>query len=108
LEEIAQPSVPNTHVVELGIGPGYMARHILERNEKISYEGVDFSEVFFEIAKETFGDLMHRVSQAGSTGVGSAGAGSAGSGSKNDMRNISPGEANYIGLREWLAESRRS
>jgi SAM-dependent methyltransferase len=61
LEEIAQPSVPNTHVVELGIGPGYMARHILERNEKISYEGVDFSEVFFEIAKETVGDLMHRV-----------------------------------------------
>ncbi len=61
LDQIAQPGVPNTHVVELGIGPGYMARHILERNGKISYEGVDFSEVFFEIAKETVGDLMHRV-----------------------------------------------
>ena len=60
-DEIARPSVPNTHVVELGIGPGYMARHILERNEEISYEGVDFSDVFFEIAKETVGDLMHRV-----------------------------------------------
>ena len=61
LDQIAQPGVPNTHVVELGIGPGYMARHILERNGKISYEGVDFSEVFFEIAKETVGELMHRV-----------------------------------------------
>ena len=47
LNQIAQPGVPNTHVVELGIGPGYLARHILERNEMISYEGVDFSKVFF-------------------------------------------------------------
>ncbi len=61
LDQIAQPGVSNTHVVELGIGPGYMARHILERNGKISYEGVDFSDVFFQIAKETVGDLMHRV-----------------------------------------------
>ena len=61
LDRITRPGVPNTHVVELGIGPGYMARHILERNGEISYEGVDFSEVFFEIAKETVGDLMHRV-----------------------------------------------
>jgi SAM-dependent methyltransferase len=61
LDQIAQPSFPNIHVVELGIGPGYMARHILERNGKISYEGVDFSDVFFEIAKETVGELMHRV-----------------------------------------------
>ena len=61
LDQIARPGVPNTHVVELGIGPGYMARHILERNGKISYEGVDFSEVFFEIAKETLDDMMHRV-----------------------------------------------
>ena len=61
LHQIAQLGVPNAHVVELGIGPGYMARHILERNGKISYEGVDFSDVFFQVAKETVGDLMHRV-----------------------------------------------
>ena len=61
LDQIARPDLPNTHVVELGLGPGYMARHILERNRKVSYEGVDFSEVFFEIAKETVGDLMDRV-----------------------------------------------
>jgi len=61
LDQIRQPSVPNPHVLELGIGPGYMARHILERNQAITYEGLDFSEVFFEVAKETVGDMLHRV-----------------------------------------------
>ena len=61
LDQITRAGVGNPHVVELGIGPGYMARHILERNATISYEGVDFSDVFFAIAKETVGDLLHRV-----------------------------------------------
>jgi SAM-dependent methyltransferase len=61
LQQISRPSLPSAHVVELGIGPGYMARHILERSQAISYEGVDFSEVFLEVAKETLGGLMHRV-----------------------------------------------
>lgn len=61
LEQIRTPGVPNCHVVELGIGPGYMARHILERNHAITYEGLDFSEVFFEIAKETVGDMLPRL-----------------------------------------------
>lgn len=61
LGQIREPTVPDKHVVELGLGPGYMARHILERNQVISYEGVDFSEEFFEIAKKTIGELMPRV-----------------------------------------------
>jgi SAM-dependent methyltransferase len=61
LGEIGRPSVPNAHVVELGIGPGYLARHILQRNPRITYEGLDFSEAFFEIARETIGDLAHRM-----------------------------------------------
>jgi cyclopropane fatty-acyl-phospholipid synthase-like methyltransferase len=61
LDQISQRSVQNPHVLELGIGPGYMARHILERNQTITYEGLDFSEVFFEIARETVGDMLHRV-----------------------------------------------
>ena len=62
LREIAAPGLPNAHVVELGLGPGYMARHILERNKAVSYEGVDFSEVFFDVARGTIGaDLMRRV-----------------------------------------------
>ncbi len=61
LDQIHQPGVPNSHVVELGIGPGYMARHILQRDATISYEGLDFSEVFFDIARETVGDMLPRV-----------------------------------------------
>jgi hypothetical protein len=36
LEHVSAPGLPNAHVVELGLGPGYMARHILERNPTIS------------------------------------------------------------------------
>jgi len=61
LDQISQRSLQNPHVLELGIGPGYMARHILERNQTITYEGLDFSEVFFEIARETVGDMLRRV-----------------------------------------------
>jgi SAM-dependent methyltransferase len=51
----------NTHVLELGLGPGYMARHILDRNDTINYEGLDFSEVFFDVARKTIGESMPRV-----------------------------------------------
>ena len=47
--------------LELGLGPGYMARHVLERNSTIRYEGLDFSEVFFEVAQRTIGAFMPRV-----------------------------------------------
>ena len=42
LDQIRQPRVPNPHVLELGIGPGFMARHILERHQTITYEGLIF------------------------------------------------------------------
>ncbi len=42
-------------------GPATWARHILERDRKINYEGIDFSDAFFEVAKETVGDLLHRI-----------------------------------------------
>ena len=61
LEQITRPTVPLKHVVELGIGPGYMARHILERNDEVTYEGVDFSDAMFDIARDTIGHLMARV-----------------------------------------------
>ncbi len=60
-EEIEKLSKRDAHVVELGVGPGYMARHILQRNVNVSYEALDFSIEFLEIARETIGDLAHRV-----------------------------------------------
>ena len=38
-----------------------MARHLLERNPTISYEGLDFSEVFFDVARKTIGSYMPRM-----------------------------------------------
>lgn len=61
LAHISRSGLPNPHVVELGLGPGYMARHILERNDRITYEGLDFSEVFFEVAKKTIGPNLARI-----------------------------------------------
>lgn len=65
LEQISKPGLPIPHVLELGLGPGYMARHILERNEAITYEGLDFSEVFFDVARKIIGTSMPRVTLTG-------------------------------------------
>ena len=47
---------------KLGIGPGYMAHHILERDPVITYEGLDFSDVLHQRRpQETLCDLMSRV-----------------------------------------------
>jgi SAM-dependent methyltransferase len=59
LEQIS--TLSNPHVLELGLGPGYMARHILQRNSRLSYEGLDFSDVFFDVAKKTIGGDLSRM-----------------------------------------------
>jgi SAM-dependent methyltransferase len=61
LRHISTTSLPNSHVVELGLGPGYMARHILERNSSVSYEGLDFSDAFLDVAKQIIGEYLPRV-----------------------------------------------
>ena len=61
LGQIEQFCKPDAHVLELGTGPGYMARHILERNNRVSYEALDFSDAFIDVARQTIGDLASRV-----------------------------------------------
>lgn len=60
-EHMTLPGATGAHVLELGLGPGYMARHILERNTSITYEGLDFSDVFFDVARKTIAGYMTRV-----------------------------------------------
>lgn len=62
LAQIGQLRASDPNILELGLGPGYMARHILERHQTLRYEGLDFSVVFFEVAKRTLGKLEARVS----------------------------------------------
>jgi SAM-dependent methyltransferase len=61
LDQIRQLPMSDPNVLELGLGPGYMARHILERHRTLRYEGLDFSAVFFEVARRTLGELESRV-----------------------------------------------
>ena len=61
LGQIEKVCKPDAHVLELGTGPGYMARHILERNKLVSYEARDFSDAFMNVAKQTIRDLTPRV-----------------------------------------------
>lgn len=61
LDQIRRLDIPDANVLELGIGPAYMARHILERESMVQYEGLDFSEAFFDVARKTLGPLSERV-----------------------------------------------
>jgi SAM-dependent methyltransferase len=59
--QIRQLPIDKPNVLELGLGPGYMARHILERDQALQYEGLDFSTAFFDVAKRTLGDLASQT-----------------------------------------------
>src|SRR5665213_3105319 len=56
LAQIRELPANDPNILELGLGPGYMARHILERHQTLRYEGLDFSAEFFEVAKRTLGE----------------------------------------------------
>ena len=49
-------------VVELGIGPGYLAHHLLSEMPQIQYFGVDYSGPMIEIARERLGMYSDRIS----------------------------------------------
>jgi SAM-dependent methyltransferase len=51
LQELADRLPPGTHLVELGLGPGYLAEHLLQRLPGVRYTGVDFSEPMLTIAQ---------------------------------------------------------
>lgn len=62
LDQVLALGIPDPAILELGIGPAYMARHIVERAPPVQYEGLDFSDVFFDVARHTLGPLAARVS----------------------------------------------
>jgi SAM-dependent methyltransferase len=52
VQQIEHVGGKNAHVLELGIGPGFLAHHILDNLPDITYEGLDFSKSMLEIAKK--------------------------------------------------------
>ena len=61
LQELQSAVPPGGLVVELGIGPGYLARHLLEAAPEISYCGVDFSAPMLELAQGRLADWADRL-----------------------------------------------
>jgi len=70
IARLADGPLPARHIVELGIGPGYLAQRLLQALPDVTYEGVDFSEPMLEIAarrlrahagriRYTRADLLH-------------------------------------------------
>jgi SAM-dependent methyltransferase len=55
---VAQPSV-----LELGSGPGFLARRVLEAIPTVEYTMLDFSPAMHELAREYLGPLAHMVRQ---------------------------------------------
>ncbi len=63
VEQLTNRALPSNHIVELGIGPGYLALEILGRSRipSMTYEGVDFSEAMFAIARSRLVDFADHV-----------------------------------------------
>ena len=62
LSELHKLIPENGLVVELGIGPGYLASHILEAMSSIEYFGIDFSYPMLEIARARLSKHSSRIS----------------------------------------------
>ena len=61
LEQLQSAVPADGHIVELGIGPAYLAEYLLERMPHISYEGVDFSEPMLALAATRLARFEGRV-----------------------------------------------
>ena len=70
LNQIGKVDAKEISILELGIGPGFLAGYLLDRLARISYEGLDFSQPMLDIARErtakhekriqfTLGDLIN-------------------------------------------------
>jgi len=53
--------LPAPHIVELGIGPGYLAERLLKKISNLTYEGVDFSTPMLDLASVRLAAHMSRI-----------------------------------------------
>ncbi len=61
IDSIANHSQGSAHIVELGIGPAYLAERLLVTLPEVTYEGIDFSEPMLDIAAERLAPYASRV-----------------------------------------------
>jgi SAM-dependent methyltransferase len=66
ISQLQSRLLPARHILELGIGPGYLASRLLEAIPNVTYEGIDFSRPMLDLAAvrlRNFGDRV-RFTQA--------------------------------------------
>lgn len=56
LQRIKRLKETRFHIVELGIGPGFLAEYLLTKLENITYEGLDYSNAMLDLAA----DRLHK------------------------------------------------
>ena len=61
LQQINTLASQEIDVLELGIGPGYLAAYLLEHLPTIQYEGLDFSKPMLAIAEERTVNFKNRI-----------------------------------------------
>jgi SAM-dependent methyltransferase len=61
IQQISETSLPAPHIVELGIGPGYLAEHLLKKISNMTYEGVDFSTPMLDLASTRLAAHRSRI-----------------------------------------------
>lgn len=49
------------HILELGIGPGYLAEFLFENLDNFTYEGLDFSEAMLSISKNRLRNFESKI-----------------------------------------------
>jgi cyclopropane fatty-acyl-phospholipid synthase-like methyltransferase len=55
-------SIPaDGYIIELGLGPGYLAKYLLDRMPDVTYYGIDFSLPMLEIAQERLSEHSSRL-----------------------------------------------
>ena len=60
-QELRGLNLDNLSVLELGSGPGFLARHLLETFPSATYVALDFSSAMHVLARDYLGALADRV-----------------------------------------------
>ena len=61
LNEIQDLEVEELHILELGVGPGFLAKFLLEHIDG-SYQGVDFAQPMLKIANKRLHEFSNKIS----------------------------------------------
>ena len=61
VDEINNLNIESPKILEIGSGPGFLAKVLLENLSNISYTAIDFSEAMHQLSKEYLGELRAKA-----------------------------------------------